>query len=190
MDHRPAEAGHSEGHTTEVMVESHDGGETGMAQTIGRVASINTSRGGVPKQPVFEALVTADGIDGDRQRDRRFHGGPDRAVVLFSLDVIEALRAEGHSIATGTTGENLTLSGIAWASLVPGTELTIGGARLRITTYASPCYKIAGSFADGDQTRLSQKSHPGWSRVCARVVTEGLVRVGDAIQLVSGESLA
>jgi MOSC domain-containing protein YiiM len=154
-----------------------------MNQPSGRVESINTSAGGVPKQPVFEALVTADGVDGDRQRDRRFHGGPDRAVVLFSLDVIKALQSEGHPIEVGTTGENLTLSGIPWASIAPGTELTIGGVRLRITKYASPCYKIRGAFADDDETRISQKLHSGRSRLCASVVTEGLVRVGDAVQL-------
>jgi MOSC domain-containing protein YiiM len=154
-----------------------------MNQPRGRVESINTSRGGVPKQPVFEAFVTADGIEGDRQRDRRFHGGPDRAVVLFSLDVIEALRAEGHPIAAGTTGENLTVSGVPWPSIMPGTELTIGGVRLRITKYASPCYKIRGAFTDNDESRISQTSHPGWSRLCARVISEGLVRVGDAVQL-------
>ena len=154
-----------------------------MAQTRGRIESINISRGGVPKQPVFEALVTADGVDGDRQADPRFHGGPDRAVVLFSLDVIKALQSEGHPIAAGSTGENLTVSGIAWASITPGTELTIGEVRLLVTKYASPCYKIAGSFAGGDETRISQKSHPGWSRVAARVLTEGLIRLGDAVQL-------
>ena len=154
-----------------------------MRDTNGRVESINTSRGGVPKQPVFEALVTADGVDGDRQADPRFHGGPDRAVVLFSLDVITALQSEGHPIAAGATGENLTLSGLPWASILPGAELTIGGVRLQVTKYASPCYKIRGAFADGDETRISQKSHPGWSRLCARVVAEGLVRVGDAVQL-------
>jgi len=154
-----------------------------MSERGGRVESINTSRGGVPKQPVFEAFITADGVDGDRQSDPRFHGGPDRAVVLFSLDVITALQSEGHPIAAGTTGENLTLSGVAWASIQPGAEVTIGGVHLRITKYASPCYKIRGSFADGDETRISQKSHPGWSRLCALVVTEGLVRVGDAVQL-------
>ena len=154
-----------------------------MNETAGRVESINTSRGGVPKQPVFEAFVTADGVDGDRQSDRRFHGGPDRAVVLFSLDVIRALQSEGHPIAAGTTGENLTLVGVPWASFIPGTELTIGGVRLRITKYASPCYKIRASFADHDETRISQKLHPGWSRLCASVVTEGLVRVGDAVRV-------
>ncbi|HMF96856.1 MAG TPA: MOSC domain-containing protein [Vicinamibacterales bacterium] len=154
-----------------------------MAHTTGRIESINTSRGGVPKSPVFEALVTAEGIDGDCQRDRRFHGGPDRSVVIFSLDVINALRDEGHPIAAGSTGENLTLSGIDWATLSPGAELTIGEVRLRITKYASPCYKIASSFADGDVSRISDKAHPGWSRVCARVVSEGLIRIGDPVEL-------
>jgi len=96
---------------------------------------------------MFEALITDAGIDGDRQRDRRFHGGPDRAIVLFSLDVIRALQREGHAIAAGTTGENLTLSGIDWTTIVPGTELAVGQARLLITKFTSPCEKIAGSFS-------------------------------------------
>jgi MOSC domain-containing protein YiiM len=156
-----------------------------MAPQAGRIESINISGGGVPKQPVFEASVTVAGIDGDRQRDRRWHGGPDRAVVIFSLDVIEALQAEGHPIAPGTTGENLTLRGIDWTTVVPGAELAIGEVRLRVTKYASPCYKIARSFGDGDVSRIAQSLHPGWSRICARVLTEGLVRIGDTVQVES-----
>jgi len=147
----------------------------------GRIESINTSRGGVPKMGVFEALVTEQGLDGDRQRDRRFHGGPDRAVILFSLELIRALQREGHPIAIGTTGENLTMSGMDWAVVAPGSELEVGDVRLRITKYASPCENIADSFLGGDFTRISQKAHAGWSRVCARVLIGGLVRIGDPI---------
>jgi MOSC domain-containing protein YiiM len=149
----------------------------------GRVESINASRGGVPKRSMFEGLITEQGLDGDRQRDPRFHGGPDRAIVLFSLDVIRALQREGHSIAPGTAGENLTLSGIDWMTIVPGTELVIGEARLQVTKYTAPCEKIAFSFLDNDFTRISQKLHPGWSRVCARVLHGGLVTIGDAVEL-------
>src|SRR5436853_6737833 len=91
---------------------------------------------------MFEALITEQGLDGDRQRDLRFHGGPDRAIVLFSLGVIRALQREGHTIAAGTTGENLTISGIDWTTIVPGTELTIAEVRLLIKKYTSPCEKI------------------------------------------------
>ena len=149
--------------------------------TAGRLESINTSRGGVPKTSVFEALVTAHGLDGDHQRDRRYHGGPDRAVVLFSLDVIRALRREGHPIAAGTTGENLTVSGIDWSAVVPGAELRVGEVLLQITKYTSPCETIAAAFLGDDFTRISQKVHAGWSRVCARVTAAGVVYMGDPV---------
>jgi len=150
---------------------------------VARLESINVSRGGVPKQSVFEAWIGVDGVDGDRQRDRRFHGGPDRAIVIFSLDAIRALQREGHPIAIGSTGENLTVSGIDWILVTPGAEFAIGDVRLLVTKYASPCYKIAASFADGDSSRIAEASHPGWSRVCARVTSEGLVRMGDTVEV-------
>jgi MOSC domain-containing protein YiiM len=132
---------------------------------------------------MFEGMVTERGLDGDRQRDLRFHGGPDRAVVLFSLEVIHALRAEGHPIGAGTTGENLTLSEFDWTQVVPGTALQVGAVRLLITKYTNPCAKIGGSFLGDDFMRISQKVHPGWSRVSARVLEPGLVRIGDPVTL-------
>ena len=154
-----------------------------MAEVTGRVDAINLSRGGVPKQSVFEALVTLHGLDGDRQHDTRHHGGPDRAVVLYSVDVIHALQREGHQIAVGSTGENLTLAGVDWTRVTPGTELIVGGARLQIVKYVTPCTKIAAWFLDGRFQRIEQTLHPGWSRVAARVLGEGLVRVGDSATL-------
>ncbi len=149
----------------------------------GRIEFINASCGGVPKRSMFEGLITEAGLDGDRQRDLRYHGGPDRAIVLFSLDVIHALQQEGHPIAAGTTGENLTVSGMDWTSLAPGAELQIGEIRLHITSYAAPCETIGPSFLKRDFPRISQKVHPGWSRLCARVLHGGLVRIGDAVAL-------
>ena len=150
---------------------------------MGRVESVQTSRGGVPKRPVFEAFVSEAGVSGDAHDQPRFHGGPDRAVVLYSLEVIRALQAEGHPIGPGTTGENLTVSGLEWAGIVPGTRLRAGSALLEISKYATPCRTIAGSFIDGAFTRIGQAQHPGWSRLCARVVEAGLVQPGDAVTI-------
>lgn len=149
----------------------------------GRLESINISNGGVPKTSVFEGLITEQGVAGDAQRDLRHHGGPDRAVVLFSLELIRALQQEGHPIATGTTGENLTVSGIEWTLLTPGTQVQVGPVRLRITDYAAPCSKIAASFADHDVQRIWQTPCPGWSRLCARVVCGGMVQPGDSVEI-------
>lgn len=149
----------------------------------GRLESINASRGGVPKRSMFEGLITEAGLDGDQQRDLRFHGGPERAIVLFSLEVIQALQGEGHSLAAGTVGENLTVSGLDWNAIVPGTELRIGEVRLQITKYTSPCEKVGFAFRDNDFTRISQKAHTGWSRVNACVISGGLVTVGDTVEI-------
>jgi MOSC domain-containing protein YiiM len=154
-----------------------------MTAPAGRLESINVSRGGVPKHTVPEVLITESGVEGDAQRDLRYHGGPDRAVILFSLDVIRALQREGHAIAPGTTGENLTVSGLHWPELGPGTEIVVGGVQLRVTSYASPCSHIRHSFLDKQYMRIAQARHPGWSRLCARVLEAGLVRLGDSVLL-------
>ena len=151
----------------------------------GRVHSLNVSGGGVPKRPVPEAHVTRDGLVGDVQADRRYHGGPERAVSLFSLDVIERLRAEGHPVSPGSAGENVTLAGIDWGLVVPGARLELeGGVVLEVTKYCTPCGKIRPSFADGNVHRISQEDHPGESRVYARVVAEGTVREGESARVV------
>src|SRR6185436_10581239 len=97
----------------------------------GRLESINISPGGVPKTSIPDAQITVSGVEGDRQRDLRYHGGPNRAVVLYSSDLIASLRAEGHPIAPGSTGENLTVSGIDWTRVTIGTELQVGSVRLQ-----------------------------------------------------------
>jgi MOSC domain-containing protein YiiM len=152
----------------------------------GVVESVNVSRGGVPKTSVFEARITEQGLDGDHQADPRYHGGPDRAVVLFSLDVLRLLQREGHPIGVGTTGENLTVSGIEWTSIVPGITVQVGVTRLLITRYAAPCHKIGGSFLKRDFRRVAQDEYPGFSRVCARVLQGGIVRPGDSVSVVPG----
>ena|SRR5437868_3591496 len=145
--------------------------------------AINVSDGGVPKLARAECAVRRNGLEGDRQRDLENHGGPDRAVCVFSLQLIEALQAEGHPIRPGTIGENFTLSGVAWESMVPGARLEVGAVALELTDYAPPCRNIAGSFHNRKFVRVSHKAHPGWSRLYARVLAEGTVRVGDEVRL-------
>jgi MOSC domain-containing protein YiiM len=154
----------------------------------GTIHQINISPGGVPKLPVPEGAVTSEGIRGDWHNDTRDHGGPDRALCLFTLEEIQRLRAEGHPIFSGSTGENITLAGIPQAALVPGARLALGDeVVVEITRYTTPCKTITESFSDGDFTRISQKLHPGESRVYARVLREGTVRVGQPVRLLDTE---
>jgi MOSC domain-containing protein YiiM len=86
-----------------------------------------------------------------------------------------------RGISPGSIGENLTISGLDWEGLRPGIRLGINDVVLEITKPASPCRKLTSSFADGWFDRVSDKSHPGWSRLCAKVVHEGTVTVNDEV---------
>jgi MOSC domain-containing protein YiiM len=156
----------------------------------GELRSINVSGGGVPKRPQERAVVTKRGLEGDCQRNLTFHGGPNRAVSLYSMDLIETMQAHGHPVEPGSMGENLTIAGIDWTEMVVGTRVQVGDVELELTAFAAPCRNITGSFADGDITRVSQKRHPGWSRVYARVLTPGSIRVGDTVRIELDEDQA
>ena len=124
------------------------------------------------------------GVAGDAQRDRELHGGPDRALCLFSMEQIRALQAEGHPIAPGHIGENLTVEGLDWDAVAPGARLLLGeDVLVEVTRYTSPCANIRAAFTGGDYARVSQKRHPGASRVYARVLRTGAIRRGDPVRL-------
>jgi MOSC domain-containing protein YiiM len=151
---------------------------------VGRIHQINTSKGGVPKLPVTQALVGERGIVGDEQADLVHHGRPEQALCLFSLEVIEKMRSEGHPIEPGSAGENITVAGLDWSTVVPGTSMTLGPVRIEITHYATPCAKNARWFSDGGFNRMHASKHPGESRVYARVISGGEIAPDDPVLIV------
>lgn len=144
-----------------------------------------SKEGGIPKLPIPQARIAKLGVEGDYQRNRLLHGGVNRAVCLFSLEVIEALQAEGHPIQPGSSGENLTLAGLDWLQIEPGDCIRIGEAvELEVMTYCEPCSLTSPCFQEGGFDRISQKKHPGWCRLYAKVLEEGLVRQGDPVTVI------
>jgi MOSC domain-containing protein YiiM len=148
---------------------------------IGRVAQINVSAGGVPKRAVAAARVAKAGIEGDRQATRKHHGRPWQALCLWSGDVIERLRAEGHPVEPGAAGENVTITGLDWAQIRPGVRMRVGDALVETSLYALPCAKNARWFVDGDFRRMEHTRERGVSRIYAWVLVDGDVRTGDPV---------
>jgi MOSC domain-containing protein YiiM len=157
----------------------------------GRIVQISVSPGGVPKTAVATARVTTLGLEGDGHRDREHHGGPERAVCLYAMEAIDKLRAEGHAIVPGAIGENVTVQGLDWSAIIPGCHLRLGDSVvLQISRFTSPCTNIMPVFKGGDFSRVSEKRHPGWSRVYARVLAAGSIRQGDPVRLLSAAEVA
>ncbi len=153
----------------------------------GYIFQLNCSDGGVPKFSVGSAELTETGLIGDRQAHLKIHGGPERALCLYALENIERLQDEGHPIFAGSIGENVTVVGLDWEKLGPGMRLALGDeVVVEITSYAGPCQTIAGSFADGKFKRISQKVHPGESRLYARVIQTGRLEAGQKVRVLNG----
>lgn len=147
----------------------------------GRVMQINVSDGGVPKRRVERAALTAGGVEGDRQRDRKHHGRPFQAVCLWSAEVIDELSAAGHPISPGCAGENLTLGGVDWGSLRPGALVGVGEALVELSFPAVPCHNQARWFSDGDFSRIAHEVNPQWARWYGWVREPGTTHAGDRV---------
>ena len=157
-----------------------------MANLSNRVVSglFASKSGGAPKPSVPSLEVKFEGCIGDYQRDKKNHGGPKRAVCIFSQDVIHDLNEEGHPINPGDCGENIVLTGIDWKKLSPGVCLQIGSSILRLESDAPPCKTIAHAFSDGQFRSISYKLHPERTRWYCSVLKEGLVTTGDFVKIV------
>ncbi len=152
------------------------------ATVTGTVVQLSTSDGGVPKLPVPQVRVGWDGIEGDRQAARQHHGRPWQALCVWSDDVIDALRAQGHPIAPGLAGENVTVTGLPWAEVRCGVRLRLGSVLAEVSQFALPCSKNGRWFSDHDSRHMHHAIGPV-SRVYATVLEPGTIAFGDAAVL-------
>ena len=152
------------------------------ATRAGVAQRLQLSDGGVPKTPRPMLEIGFRGVEGDRQRSRQHHGRPWQALCLWSVEVIEELRAEGHPVGPGLAGENVTIAGLDWSEVRGGVRLRIGTALAQASVFALPCRNIAGCFSDRRSTRIHHDRGPV-SRVYATVLEPGRVAEGDAVVL-------
>ena len=160
------------------MVSAH-----GPRSVRGDVGGLFASGGGVPKIGTDHVTVGWRGVDGDVQRTRRHHGRAWQALCLWSADVVAALEREGHPIAPGSAGENVSVSGLDWSTVVPGTRLRIGGVLAEVSMYALPCSQNSRWFLNGDHERMHHRREKGVSRLYAGVLEPGVIHVGDSVVL-------
>ena len=98
-------------------------------------------------------------------------------------ETCDDLRAEGHPIASGSAGENISVVGLDWKDVRPGVQLRVGTVLAEVSVYALPCFQNAGWFSDGDVERIHHRRAPGVSRVYASVLEPGAIHVGDPVHL-------
>ena len=148
-----------------------------MAKLHGQLAQLNISGGGMPKLPIVEAMVTVDGVKGDWQKNRKFHGGPNRAICIYSEELYQGLRDDGVKVNNGDIGENFTTRGLNLQHLKKGDRLKVGECVIELTDIRVPCFQLKKWDVDLPELIVGRS---GW---VAKVVKEGMVKQGDAISL-------
>lgn len=154
----------------------------------GTIVQINISRGSVPKLPIPEGSLGPLGLEGDSHAHPQIHGGPDKAVLLITLEGITELIERGYPLYPGALGENLTTRGLDRRLFRIGQQLRAGSAMLEITRQRGPCatLDIYGA-ALKHEIKADDPSSPAWglSGFYARVLHPGLVRPDDIITVVA-----
>ncbi len=154
---------------------------------------MNVSPGGIPKRPVSAGFATATGIQGDSWANRRYHGGPQQAILLMASEVLDGLKGDGYPVFFGALGENITVSGLDPRQWRPGQIFRAGTARIELTKIRVPCSKLDIYGASikkaifDPKVRAGDTTSPLWgfSGFYAAVLTNGVVLPGSKIELES-----
>ena len=140
---------------------------------------------GIPKVPVYEVAVMANGIEGDfnRYRHEKKKDSPNMALLIMPLETIQELNEEGWPIEPGDIGENITTVGIEYKDLRMRKRFRLGKVEIEITTEVTPCTNLFVLPYVGREkgpafikTMLNRR---GWY---ARVLKEGNITKGDIIE--------
>ena len=155
----------------------------------GRILQLNISPGGMPKHAIDQGEITPQGLAGDIQRNRKYHGGPDQALLLITQEAIEEIKTLGWPVYPGALGENLTVTGFDRRQLRVGQRLRAGQAIVEITKLRQPCRHL-DVYGPGIQAAVySKQAAPGqgpWGLAgfYCRVLHPGPVFPGDIIEVI------
>lgn len=159
----------------------------------GRIEQINISAGGVPKYPVLQAQVGPEGIAGDVQKNRKYHGGPRQALLWITAEGLEELKEAGFPVYPGALGENVTSSGIDRRTVRVGQRWRMGEIEVEVTKVRQPCFQLdpygdtIQKFIFDPQVKAGDSSSPRWglSGFYLAIVRLGSIAPGDSVALLS-----
>lgn len=138
----------------------------------------------IHRQPVDGPVhLSKLGFTNDEVADLEHHGGPDKAVCIYSVDNYPFWEQElGLTLGPSAFGENLTVEGFSESAVSIGDIYRVGGALVQVAQPRVPCYKINRKFGrDGITERIVANGLGGYY---LRVLEEGPVQAGDRFDLV------
>jgi MOSC domain-containing protein YiiM len=140
---------------------------------------------GIDKRPVAGPVAVGfAGADGDVQVDTQHHGGPDQALYAYAREDADHWAAVlERAVEPGAFGENLRTVGVDVTAARIGERWRIGrDVVVAVTAPRIPCSTFAAFWDVPDLiARFLDAGRPG---AYLRVLEPGVVRAGDAIEVV------
>jgi MOSC domain-containing protein YiiM len=150
--------------------------QTGVYKGKEATSSIGKSK---VDRTVFLTLL---GLSGDEQADLVNHGGPDKAICVYSFDHYPHWENVLHrSLSFGAFGENFTVQHLNEGDVHIGDIFHIGTAVVQISQPRIPCWKLAMKWGLDELPLLVTES--GFSGFYFRVLLAGEVKAGDELLL-------
>ena len=140
---------------------------------------------GIYKQSVEQVSVAELGIIGDIQADKRFHGGPEKALHQYALSsyekIIKRYPLLYRKAKPGAIGENLSATDMNEHNVCIGDIYKVGSCVLQVSSPRIPCWKIDVKLKQPDLNQfISQHRLNGWYY---RVLQAGDITLNDKFLL-------
>ncbi|MBZ0158507.1 MAG: MOSC domain-containing protein [Alphaproteobacteria bacterium] len=138
---------------------------------------------GICKTPVSGLLrLGKTGFEGDGVGDPRYHGGPNKAVCVYSREHYSYWEEVlGIGMPMAAFGENLTVTDLREEEVCVGDIFGIGTAVVQVSQPRQPCATLAARLGREDMVQLVKDS--GRTGFYLRVLEEGMVEQGNALVL-------
>lgn len=156
----------------------------GPARPLGGAATSVVS--GIVKHAHAGPLaLSRNGLEGDEQGDRMYHGGPEKALHQYASEHYGYWRTRfPDSLAPlepGVFGENISTTGMSERNVHIGDIYRVGTALVQVSQGRQPCWKLNRRLGHQQAALAMQGSGAtGWYY---RVLEEGSIAQGDCLTL-------
>ncbi|KAA0958026.1 MOSC domain-containing protein [Planococcus sp. ANT_H30] len=138
----------------------------------------------IRKQQAQTVLLTKDGFQGDGVADLKHHGGPERAVCIYSYEHYAYWKDQFKvQLPPAAFGENLTVTNMLERDVCIGDIFQVGEAIIQVTQGRVPCNTIDRRL--DMKPLLKEMVKTGFTGYLCRVLEEGIVRADSSIRLVA-----
>jgi len=134
------------------------------------------------KKEVSDSLqVDKNGFLKDFQSDKRFHGGEEKALMVFAQSSAEKFIEDFQKkFPIGIFGENLRVNGLDESNVCIGDRYKIGNVEVEVSQPRQPCWKVSFFLGIKEGTRYMYKSAlTGWY---FRVLNSGEISPNDTVE--------